>query len=272
MHDKLKVQAPVDQTWIGLIDALTWIAFDHSFDLEELLSPDRPIRGSLSEVHPPLQIAWEMLADRASEGGIVLRGKRRRERDGLREKKERKLRPDDLRNCRHLSWPIDSDGVRKVRVERHWDESVTDEISSLKASTQSNEERRDEFLRGGFSGGATAGFREAFARAVERGGVDYADVVVSRNGLMRAWPVRGKRRAASLASEDRAAQWLGDALAERPAATNLKSDIIAEMETLFGLSPTQRDRVWKRVTPSHSEWHRKRGAPKGVRNKTGGEF
>lgn len=197
MNVKLRVQPPHDQPWINLIEALTWIAFDHSFNLEVLLSPKRPSRGTLIEIHSQLQDAWGKLADCASEGGITLRGKRRCERYGINEREERNLSTDDLRNCRYLSWPRDGGGARKTRVEWFRDDSVTEEIWPPTSQLRTNQERLKEFFGSDASAIASEGWDEHFARATEHEGFDYVDVVVSRGGLIKAWPVRGKRRAAS---------------------------------------------------------------------------
>lgn len=261
MNKKLKIQAPPDQPWVGLIDALTWIAFDHSFSLAELLSPNRPAKGAMREIHSELQGAWEKLADCASEGRIILRGKRRCERRKIKEREERCLSTDDLRNCRHLSWPKEGEGSRKVRVEWFKDHSVTEEILHAHSDRPSNEEAIRRFFALDNSGTTPDGWSEDFARASEHEGFDYVDVVVARSGLMKAWPVRGKRRRASLAVENTAEEWLDKELAVRPAATNRKDDILKVLEEM-GLAAAQRDRVWKKVVLKHPEWHQKRGRPK----------
>lgn len=261
MNKKLTVQPPPDQPWVGLIDALTWIAFDHSFSLEVLLSPNRPTEGELREIHWKLQDAWENLADCASAGRIIVRGKRRCERRSIIEREERCLSADDLRNCRHLSWPRDGGGSRKTRVEWFADASVSEETWAFTPQPASNQERIREFFSSDTSS-AVEGWSEDFARATEHDGFDYVDVVVSWTGLMQVWPIRGKRRTVITADKERAERWLHEALAVRPAPTTLKADLRREIELEFGLTPHQSDQIWRKVAPKHAEWHRKRGRRK----------
>lgn len=230
MRDALPVKLPPEVIWVPLIDALSWVRYQHSVDLEELLRGALDCIGlSDSALRGELEHTWHELADRGTIGEVQIRGKR----DG--EATEMSLGLDDLRNCRFLAWTTLGNTSR-----REW-------MSSFRTSPKmvARVERHPDTLDG------------AWNRLGDAPGHDYYDVVVLRSDLLRVGPpvrpVLRKIRNAK-AAQDSAAEWLANFVDERAAKSVPKREVVAQIQARFGLSQARAKQVWSDVTRDHPEW------------------
>lgn len=244
MRDALPVKLPPEVVWVPLIDALSWIRYQHSVDLEELLRGALDCVGlSYSAVKGELEHIWHELADRGTIGEVRIRGKR----DG--EATEISLGLDDLRNCRFLAWTSLGDNNR-----REW-------MSTFRSSPKmvARVERHPDTLDG------------AWDRLGDAPGHDYYDLVVLRSDLLRLWPpVRSSVRKLrnSGAAQDSANKWLAQLLDQVEVKSVTKAEVLPQIQDRFKLSKTRALQVWAHATRDRPEWKVAGRPPKSIRAKS----
>ena len=122
------VLPPGARDTVELIHALTWAKFRHSAGLKTALEETRVELGlSENQLRAALQSSWRKISSLAREGKLEVWGKPIYDRhfdaaSGWRGDSERQLSPDELRNCRFVSWPFDPKAKQPMpRVERYRD-------------------------------------------------------------------------------------------------------------------------------------------------------
>ena len=220
MLDKLEIREPPKQTWVSLMAALTWIEFEHSLEVEDLLRTDDGEHGMQQQtLRLRLQDAWHRLAARASIGEIEIRGR------VVGDRVERTLDREELRNNRFLAWVAQPDIAIDVRVEGH--DGTDDE------------------------------FDGEWERLGDSLGFDFQYLVVRRDELLRLHPVtqKGVRRLRiSRAEAERAGEWLKDQLEARVVKSMTKRELLRELRSRFDISASQAHQLWRQATRSHPEW------------------
>lgn len=159
--NSLPIRSPDAGTWVPLTAALMWITFHHAADIDELNRlPLAMVGHSHEHIRALLEWAWRKLADAASQGHLIVRG---RTHDGSQScDAETDLARDDLLNCKWFDWAI---GDR--------DQEIVSAIYCVKPN--------DELA------------------LVRSGMAHYSYVRVEREGLMRLWPVPAAETSMGLA-------------------------------------------------------------------------
>lgn len=227
----LEVREPSSTVWVPIICALTWIRFEHSVDIDELLAGTGSSLGlSEEELKAQLQDTWRALADFGSTGRVTIRGRR----DGERE--ERELDRNDLRNCRWLTWgptprrPADGPnlsgasgtaGPYDVRVRRYED-TFEDQFEGFRVNA-----------------------------------VNFEDLVVSRHELMNLYPlptIPARKLRSSVAAFEQALEWLEHQFRTLPRKSHTRPFFIGRLRTEFGLSLKRAEDVWSQARRKFPDW------------------
>ncbi|QDP18701.1 hypothetical protein [Sphingomonas xanthus] len=190
--------------WISLASGLTWLSFDHAFEIADLIAwIDRHPREFKEQVQRQLPKEWQKLADAACEGAITIRA---RERFGHREVE---LGVDELRNFRFLVIGIESQPFLQL-------------------------ERFDFTFSESFKGAAKL-LRDGFLDPI----IDRRSVVTYK----RAHGMAARRRwdnATYLA----AVHWLETELTQLPAQTGLQATFLDQLMSRFNLPEYVARKVW----------------------------
>jgi hypothetical protein len=216
----LEIREPHAEIWVSLTAALSWIEFQRSMELEELLEQIVGQYGlTASALRLRLQESWRKLADEASLGRIEVRGRI------VGDRLERSLEVDDLRNNRFLAWVVQEGAGLDVRVERH---DGTDDI-----------------------------YDGEWERLADSRGFDFHCVAVRRDELLRLWPVPLKsvrRRQGAMSEARRASEYLREQLHSLAPKSVTKRQMIERVTAGFRVSASQALQVWREVTLEHPAW------------------
>lgn len=201
-------------TWIGLDQALSWICFDASAELGELLDgKDRAVPLTEDQIRDEFQRAWRQLADVAGKKSLEIRGWRERARQ--RDQFWTQLSRDDLFNCRFLDIVLYPEG-RTILISRH---------------DRSHDGAWDSMWN--------------------QAGWDYTELVMRREDLLAfkscARP-KQVRRKTSQAMQLQAVIYAKKALAARSAAEVRKTAFLAELSQQFALTRDAQRQVWREAT------------------------